>query len=129
VQDALNNSRTNVSTVVVSPPSNETSPAASNATDGAAPPANETSSQPPADPNATTNSSSSSSNASFPLPQPWVGQLANASGNGSINATAEAGSNATDALSEYITLRNNKGMTVVVLPLGAIIQRLIVPDK
>jgi galactose mutarotase-like enzyme len=55
------------------------------------------------------------------MPQPWVGQLA--------NAGANASGNATDALTEYITLSNNKGMTVVVLPLGAIIQRLIVPDK
>jgi hypothetical protein len=63
-----------------------------------------------------------------------VGQQANTSGlNASDNATADAataGSAATgDALAEYITVSNNMGMTVVVLPLGAIIQRLIVPDK
>ena len=30
---------------------------------------------------------------------------------------------------DYITLTNSKGMTAVILPLGAIVQRLIVPDK
>jgi hypothetical protein len=58
--------------------------------------------------------------------------LGNASGlNASDNATAAAAGSAAagDALAEYITLSNNMGMTVVVLPLGAIIQRLIVPDK
>lgn len=48
---------------------------------------------------------------------------------GSTTATAGAVSSTPQAPSDYITLTNNKGMTVVVLPLGAVIQRLIVPDR
>jgi hypothetical protein len=130
---ALNISDANVTTVETGAPatiSNDTLIEAANATSNAVTPAANFT-QSPADTNATTADSSSnatdvSGNVSVPIPQPWVGQLANASD----NATAGAGTPATgDALAEYITLSNNMGMTVVVLPLGAIIQRLIVPDK
>lgn len=124
---ALNSSSTNITTVVLppaSPAGNESNPAAADTTSSPAPPVNVTSIQPSPEANAT----GSSSNASaVPVPQPWVGQLAGV--NGSSNASADGSSNGTDALAEYITLRNSKGMSVVVLPLGAIIQRLIVPDK
>jgi hypothetical protein len=140
---ALNISNANVTTVEAAAPdtiSNATSADAANATSNVVTPAANVT-QPPLDANAISAASSSSSNAteasgnaSFPIPQPWVGQLANASGlNASDNATADAAADGSaasgDALAEYITLSNNMGMTVVVLPLGAIIQRLIVPDK
>lgn len=48
---------------------------------------------------------------------------------GSTTATASTVPTSGQDSGDYITLQNKKGMTVVILHLGAIIQRLIVPNR